>query len=170
MSGILLPRASDSLPSSAMRAFSTQFLSVVLIILTFIIGVFSSHHVKQAKHAVPVAAIKSNTLTPAIEVPERSFGSMNWGSLFSDQSAVLDSELLEPLSQVLRSHDILLRVTVAEDSPASIELALARSSSLLRYFLAQGIPPAALEIVTSEEERPWQVQVEFWRQKVNELS
>ncbi len=170
MSGLLLPRAVDTLPASAMRAFSAQYLSVVLIILTFIIGVFSGHHIQAAKVQQPQSQTKPEIVSPAIPVPERNFGSMNWGSLFAPGSAEFDAESLRPLTQVLRSHDILLRVTVAADESERIEIGLARSSTLLRYFLAQGIPAHALEIVASEEQRPWQVQVEFWRERENEYS
>ena len=155
------PRIDELSPAAATQSFSMQYLSLILIILTFIIGVFASHHAQKQKYLQRLGSSEASTSSvpklPRIE----TFGSMQLPDAFAENTAILNVEAMEGLSQVLKSHDIRIQAEVADERSASPSLAIARSATLSRFFLGRGVPSEALEIVAVEGIRPWQVEVRF---------
>lgn len=132
--------------SCGVKAFAVQYISIILIILTFIVGAFSGN-ISSANSAQQLAEkISTPVLVGQFELP----------SLFTDGEAVLEQRDNGALEQLLLSHDLKAEVRVgggasAEDNSENsnkreLELALARSVALYRHLLSLGIPKKSLEV------------------------
>ena len=100
-----------------MRAFSIQFLSLILIILTFTIGVFAAHRIDgdKRKAAQPAVVIqKPATLFPDqfAEQKTAAIGAMNLETLFDMGTSDLNSVMIDSISEVLLAHDIEAKFVV----------------------------------------------------------
>lgn len=159
----------SSPPSQAApaRAFSTQFLSLVLIILTFIIGVFASHQIRTDSHAPGPEETQSSPKNFQI-------GAMSWQSLFDPGTATMREEVVDSLAAVLNAHDIRAILTVygsdAEHKDYQLELALERASALYHYLRAQRVPAQALDVAAVEVQSTTQASVNFEHGGVDEKS
>ncbi|MBX7139245.1 MAG: hypothetical protein K1X83_14820 [Oligoflexia bacterium] len=133
------------------RLFYLQYLSVILIILTMIVGSFASNAIQQ-----------QGTVLLSQKVPEGSapIAGLAFDQLFIAGSGELRKENLTGLVQVLRSHDLDARVEVAAES-GNFELGLARSIALQRFLSGAGIPLAALDVRTVENRAPNLVYVQL---------
>jgi hypothetical protein len=156
-----------------MRAFSVQYLSVILIILTFTIGVFSGHRaqkIKHAKAAAQQAKVQANLdkNTTVSDPAAIAIGAMDLTNLFMPESSELNAETFEPLASVLTSHDLSARFAISlsrnpESIDAELGMALARSATLFRELVSRGVPAEALNVVTAEIEGDVPVSVTFKR-------
>lgn len=144
--------------SPAGRSFSTQYLSLILIILTFIIGIFSSHHLQQQRLALPVEVPNG-----ALDSFPPTHAALEFNDLFESGSAELRGARLSAIVSLLRAHDLDAEFIVrADEGMASREaLALARVSTLLRALTAEGVPLRALSVVATEEVEGPQVEMLF---------
>ena len=164
MSGVK-GHASSTAGSSASRfthAYNLQYISVIMIILTFVIGAFVRPHGAAARGAVPPAA-ESGGQPPQI-------GVMELERLFLNDGTLINPELLAALRSVLMNHDVNARFEIFGERETwsaamggSYDLALARSSVLLRALRAQGVPAEALRVVAAPGTGGSQGRVEFYR-------
>jgi hypothetical protein len=122
---------------SILKAFYTQYVAVLLIILTFAIGAF------QRSAHIPVAA----ALVESRYREMAPIGEFVVTDLFSDDGSVYkDNPQLRALSAVVNEHDVTLevdlsfpRLTFVSDS-ASLRRALRRIQSLEHFFEQQEVP------------------------------
>jgi len=121
----------QSTNDNSTKAFATQYTSLILILLTFVLGAFSA----------PSSSGASSQLTP--DSPLSAFGSLHYTNLFEHQG--LDS--LEPLLLVLRSHDVRVRLTLQADNLGS---GLEQLKLLRDYLLSEGIPDEAYKLEVKE--------------------
>ena len=125
-----------------LRAFYTQYVAVLLIMLTFTIGIFQRASISKA--AVPSPGGEYVAIGKPI-------GDVVIRSLFGADGSVSSEEpQLKALAHIIRSHDVLLtltlsmpRLTVEPKSP-SLRRALRRINALEQFFMAEEVPREAL--------------------------
>jgi hypothetical protein len=146
--------------SPAGRSFSTQYLSLILIILTFIIGIFSSNHLQKQRLTLPMEASRV-----ALDSLPDTHSALEFNDLFGPGTAELREEKLTAVVSLLRAHDLDAEFLVrADEGMASREaLALARVTTFLRALLAEGVPLHALSVVATEATDGPQVRMLFQR-------
>lgn len=122
--------------TNATKAFATQYTSLVLILLTFVLGAFS---------APPAASPSSPTI--ALERPLHTFGALEYRDLFA--GGRINTSQLDPLLIVLRNHDLEvgLKVTVA---PGRISTGIEQVKLLREFLLSEGIPDGAYLLEVEE--------------------
>jgi len=124
-----------------LKAFYTQYVAVLLIILVFSVGAFQR------------ATLTSPPLAPRVPNAE-SIGSLNVFPDFDSLGALVgESAELKAIASLVREHDIRAIVTLSasirDDNPelSEIERDLARLDALRGYFLSQGLSDAAFQFV-----------------------
>lgn len=123
----------------ATKAFATQYTSLILILLTFVLGAFSAP-----------ATQSEGKLTPQKPLP--AFGSLHYKDILEHH----DLDALEPLLLVLRSHDVKVRLIL---HVRELREGLEQLRHLREYLLFQGIPDDAVKFeVKKEEEKGIDVQ------------
>lgn len=153
-----------------MRAFSIQYLSLILIILTFTIGVFAAHRLdgdkRKAKAAAVVHKIPVRFPDQMVDAKVAEIGQMNLGALFESGTSELSPDQFDPLAELLLAHDIQAKFIVATpsdavDADSALAIALGRSAVLYRAFLDRGVPPDAVSVLASDERDVAAVAVNF---------
>lgn len=152
-----------------MRSFSIQYLSLILIILTFTIGVFAGHRVQADKRAVQAAAkpaMTSSTESTMLVESGTPIGRMSLDTLFELGTSEVNADSFEPLVQTLLAHDLEANFVVASpgdavDSDSALAIALGRSAVLFRAFLDRGVPASAVQVLASDERDIPAVSVDF---------
>jgi hypothetical protein len=122
-----------------MRAFYTQYVAVLLIMLVLIIG--SSRGIIPADANLGVISNKSET--------HKSFGSVSISKVFATGITVgiSDASELEAIAEILRSHDVKATVRLFVDkSPKSLSLALERAKAVRSWFFSQNLPDEVFSI------------------------
>ncbi len=156
--------------AAPMRSFSIQYLSLILIILTFTIGVFAAHRIDGDKRKAAAASrqLKPVVLTEGrmLETKTLAFGQMDLIELFEVGTSELSDAQFEPLVALMLSHDIQVKFVVASpsdavDADSALAIALGRSAVLYRAFLDRGVPADALSVVASDEQNIPAVAVNF---------
>ncbi len=139
--------------SSGVKAFAVQYISIILIILTFIVGAFSSRIGASAGNNPDKVILAAEPVLN--HGPGPVVGEFNIAQIFSPGLAKVDETKTHGLSEFLLNHDLQAQVQVTSDSAESIGLeatnqnmglALARSVALYRHLLTRGVPANALEI------------------------
>lgn len=125
-----------------LKAFYTQYVAVLLIILVFAVGAF-----QRAPSGQTRLAQKSLTIAQA-----PTMGTLQIAQDFdSVGSLVGEPPQLRAIASVIREHDIRALVTVPigpitmESDLIEVEMALARIDALKEYFLSQGLPEDAFQ-------------------------
>lgn len=125
----------SSTPASITRAFQQQYIALILIILTLIIGAFASAKLPKVEvKKIEVAAIDKISI-PKQEV---TFANLDFSDLFTGLIQ-LNQERAWALAQVLKSHDIKAKIEIF--SPDDLVLGLAKNVRL-GQFLSQNLVPA----------------------------
>jgi len=142
------------------RSFYTQYVGVMLILLTFLIGAM---RIKPAQHEV---------IEPTQMVKPEIVGQYTLSEVFS-QSGSLESgnEKLNAVVQVLKNHDLIGRFTLflqplsADQSETNLLRASIRLESLKRFLLDSGLPADAFKLIAlpsgSDKYRNEGVTVDF---------
>lgn len=127
-----------------LKAFYTQYVAVLLIILVFTVGAFQRTTGTSPPAVEPIAVIEEPPLIGALEIAQD----------FDDAGQLAgDTSQLQAVSTLLEEHDVRAVVTVAshnkdhETDLVDIENSLARLHSLERFFMEQGISDAAVSFV-----------------------
>lgn len=128
-----------------LRAFYTQYVAVLLIVLTFTIGAF------QRTSEAP------NSQAPSIvrQISQRSpIGGIIIPEVFTVDGAVAaGNERLGAVVQVLEEHDLRATITLTvprldfDEYSSSLRRTLRRLEALEHFFDDQAIPPSAVRFV-----------------------
>jgi len=155
---ILLPIALPERPAD--RAFTLQYTTLILIIISFIVGSFGSH--PRAKEGVkpgpqhPVEAAPEAP-PPAPLILERApSDTITIESLFKAASIELDANAAFAVASVLKSHDIDAEIDIVPDSMGDDDyrLALRQGRSLERYLAGAGVPRTAFRVFIVDSRVP----------------
>jgi len=159
----LLPIALPERPSA--RAFTIQYTTLILIIISFIVGAFGG---KPTEREVS-AHIEQNTVntveTPTTKgeggaVPQHEgrnpTDSIRIEHLFMPASVELDSAKASAIATVLKSHDIDAEIDIVADSMGDddYKIALRQARSLMRFLTAASVPAHAFRVFVVESKIP----------------
>ena len=127
-----------------LKAFYTQYVAVLLIILVFTVGAFQRTTGASASVVEPIPVVA--------EVP--SIGALELELDFNDAGQLIgDTSQLQAVSTLLEEHDVRAVVTVATHNKGQgtdlvdIEDSLARLGSLEEFFFSQGLSDTAVSFV-----------------------
>ena len=147
------------------RAFCIQYISLLLMILTMVIG--SSGTGTPGEPRKPV--IQTVMANPELVTKLAPVGQLDLENLF-DLAGNLNTETINSIAYLLQNHDIDCELEVyfanakgtRSDLP-SVDQALARSMGIFNYLISQKIPPSALRIIASPvSESAAQGRVQFF--------
>lgn len=155
----------------AARAYVMQYVSLIMIILTFVIGAFASQKISEkAKNQVKQGAPRSEFAVNVKDMTDKRdwlASVINYDDLFSDTGVTLDGQKVEALAELLKSHDINSEISIF--SYGDTRTALKRSLAISRELEDSGVPTAALQVLVKEQtaagignEQRHQVQLRFW--------
>lgn len=134
------------------QAFALQYTSLILIILTFLVGAF-------IRPQLPHVASSADPVNSEVA----QLGTVSFSDLFIDEN--LNDDIISALVLFASNHDVQLQIEVfggleAEgDSQLRIAQAVSRSVALKRHFIDRGVPPQALDIRASGSLSPVQSRV-----------
>lgn len=156
----LLPFALPERPSS--RAFTIQYTTLVLIVISFIVGAFSGRPATSVEQpstaAVAVASVVGLAgANPTREVEGRTVSdSIRIEHLFKPASVDLDSAKAGALAAVLKSHDIDAEIDVLADSMGEEDyrIALRQARALERFLRKERVPSSAFRVFVVESRVP----------------
>lgn len=130
-----------------LRAFYTQYVAVLLIILTFTIGAY------QRTQGALIQEKPSDSTLPA----PHHFLSVPLDNLFFSDGSVHDSDgRLQAIAQVVKNHDIDLQATIQvrrfdiANGSSSMRRAMVRADALERYLRSNEVPAEAISIVLTD--------------------
>ena len=127
-----------------LKAFYTQYVAVLLIILVFSVGAFQRSSSKSTPEISKVLTIQDSP----------SIGTLHVRPDFNPTGSLVgQSPELEAIAWFVREHDIRATITLATSTNdesadlADVENALARIDALRAYFISQGLPDTAFQYV-----------------------
>ena len=131
------------------QSFALQYTSLILILLTCIVGSF-------IRPQLPEPSIEKEIATVA-------FGTVEYKAFFKAGSDSIEQGAFEALVAILSSHDVHMKIATSGDINAErpIEQALSRSVALQRAFIRAEISPEAFSIVAKGSASTAQVKVDI---------
>jgi hypothetical protein len=129
-----------------LRAFYTQYVAVLLIVLTFTIGAF------QRCSEAP-QAIEPQMTRQQIQQPSPIGAIAILGAFTGDGSVISENERLAAVVKVLENHDLRASVTLSvprldfDERASSLRRALRRLEALEDFFSKRAIPPGAVRFM-----------------------
>jgi hypothetical protein len=163
------------------RAYSTQYVSLMFIVLTFVIGSFVTDRVQSEPETPRIITAKesdmqTNKANPArAPVQAAAIGKMSYHDLFAHGESTLNPDVAGALLTFMRSHDLRARFEISADpidgsgATAGLENAVARAVTLSQFFEGKGIPFGALDIIALPTPSDIQVRAQFFKEAVHEL-
>jgi hypothetical protein len=126
--------------------FFVQYTTLILIILTFVLGSFIRPQASEKQPDTPIiTAVESEK---GLELT-----TIKYESLFGADNKI-NSDNLAALESLLLSHDIDAEITVFGDQDSAgqgrFAVSLARSIALYRYLRGRAIPASALRVTARE--------------------
>jgi hypothetical protein len=128
-------------------AFGAQLTSVILILLTFLIGAF-----------LRPAAVARVAEKVVVQETSTTIGKKTYSKLFLENQAVLDEEQALALKTFLLQHDVYATISLFDQDQS---LLLARSAILQRYLDDVRLPIEACRVYTYQQEKNNQAEIEF---------
>ena len=132
-------------PGAPPPLLSTEYITVMVIILSFVVAVFSEqmHRNTRSEPRHTPAALKINS-RPVDVVSMKRF--------FSAEGAQIHRRVVRPWAALLANHDLRVRAEINSglgrgNRDAQWSMALARTVSLRRFLEQEGVPADAIEIV-----------------------
>ena len=117
----------------AARAFQLQYISLIMIILTFIIGGFTRRHLPSISPASPA------TPDRVVETqPNWLHSTLQLNDLFIDDTTTLNLMRADAILEFLSNHDIDCIIEIT--SPPDLNIVIQRAAELDDYFIRQGLP------------------------------
>jgi len=147
----------DGAAARVPQALSLQYVSLMLIILTFVIGAFERTPsapetpvlVEEAPAPEP-AGLGTGPSPSAWSSPRGALDTLTIERLFEPGGREVNRHRGEAIATLLRSHDLLseieVRADVFEGQGESIGLALRRGRTLAAWLSARGVPAEAVRI------------------------
>jgi hypothetical protein len=127
---------------SILKAFYTQYVSVLLIMLTFTVGAFQRTNETEVSAPLPEWQ------------PPRTLATMEVSSMFASDGSIQDEDgTLGALAEIAKSHDIDIEATVRlrrfdlSEGSAAMRRGLLRAETLERYFEQHDVPKSALSVI-----------------------
>lgn len=125
-----------------LRAFYTQYVAVLLIVLTFTVGAFQRTHAAVA----PVPALRRAPLAAPI-------GVLLVEGTFTESGTVRgESSQLAAVAQLLRSHDVNAQVTIPveridfDTEASSFARMLRQVDGIREFFNSRSVPAGAVQV------------------------
>lgn len=157
MSGVGVTALSGNRPSERGEApaFTLQFTTLILIILTLIIGAFGVRRSSPVMPPAPASRGLDESSKDVTTVPAPS-DTIFIEHLFRPASVEVDTAKALALAAVLNSHDIDAEIDVVPDSMGEEDyrLALRQASTLLNTLLDAGVPAAAFRVYLLDSTTP----------------
>ncbi|MDZ4785047.1 MAG: hypothetical protein SGJ02_03110 [bacterium] len=126
-------------------AFWSLYISVIMIVLTFIITIFfATSSLKRTEEIIPIL--------------ESKVGDMNLKGVFKEDSSELIEDSLSGIIFALKNHDLAAKITIFANSDG---LALSKSMVVYREFLKSGVPANAANVYAQVENSDSDLKVEF---------
>lgn len=144
-----------------------QYASLILIMLTFIIGSFTKPYEGGATQITPPDPSQSNKMAQL-----RRFGDLQYSDMFKNSDAELNQDNIDALQFILSNHDVNAEISVFAGLADSnvmnqsvtdeqMALAIARAMSMYRYFSEHGVPAEAIRVHAVATLSDAQVKVKF---------
>lgn len=141
------------------RAFLVQYLTLMLIVLSFMVGGFVTKATQSTVGNVGATPKATTGMVPAQVDPKDSFSL----DLFQVGSSELHKGRAEALRSVFANHDLSARIKVSGDVgrsvPEALGQAMARGIALVEALKAPQIPNDAIEVVGTLDRRGTAVQI-----------
>lgn len=127
------------------NSYNIQYIALILIILTFILGAFISPRVKAGRQgALPVQVAAAARQAPP------SIGKMALNDLFQAASTDLNQTEIYALTKFLTNHDVdadfEIGAGLTDNDSQGLQLALARGIRLRNALQKQGVPVEAFRV------------------------
>jgi len=128
------------------RAFTLQFTTLILIVLSFIIGAFGADRLGPSRGALRPAVGEGRASTPLEE--RTPSDSIFIEHLFKPASVEVDRSKAFALAAVLKSHDIDAEVDIVPDSMGDGDYRLAerQAKALLAVLAEFGVQPSVYRL------------------------
>jgi hypothetical protein len=124
---------------AASRSSTIQYFSLIMIVLTFIVGSFAR---QKLEHSSALQTLHSGQNRRRVIEEPRLSSELVYSDLVKDGQ--VNQETAGALAELLKNHDLRMEIELSVSAGGQ---AAARSSSvLLRYLLEQGVPPEAVEV------------------------
>ena len=143
--------------ASFRKAFALQYIAIILIVLTFVIGAFARQKSEQVAAQVTTQVDTTEAqdkLAPKSTNPvPKPLGSLELSDAFVGETSDLNPDALRGVVAFLKYHDTRIRVEIPQGR-LEYSLAVSRSIALYKFLLAEGVPAqAAMIYATSSDER-----------------
>lgn len=152
----LLPLALPERPAD--RAFTLQYTTLILIIITFIVGAFGGQKVQSKMMPIPSSSAPAPKSPGARDEREGRVpsDSIQIEHLFRAASVELDTAKGAAIAAVLKSHDIDAEIDIVADSMGEDDyrIALRQGRTLLKFLLEAGVPAGAFRVYLVESRVP----------------
>jgi hypothetical protein len=147
--------------ASSQGAFAVQYVALLLLILTFILGTYANAAATKQRQAAAVTLPPSEAERPA-KVDENPFGMIVIDQAFDADGAVA-VEKIESIAAVLKQHDVTARIEVSAQAKSNDPAAtiFGRMLTLQAAFRHLGVPSVALDVRGSERVQNDSVVVSF---------
>ena len=144
---------------AARQAYSLQYISFILIVLTFVIGAFLREPIGKTVQAE--ASVSSGD-------PGKLISELSYVDLFKEENYP-DQSKTAALAALLRSHDIDLEAEVySQGGGGRLREALHRARSLFDALAEAGVPPQAVRVYAVDHKSMAQVKVRLFRVRQDE--
>jgi hypothetical protein len=137
------------LKQKRIRAFSVQYLSLFLLIVTMILPLYGDRtnlKVGNGEFSLPVSINQPDLF----ETPQSDrLSSFPFEGIFLDRSSDLDAKRFEILKIFLQSHNLNIQLTISgplDSLPLLFERAMRLENSLVEAFSPAPLPPIAVGI------------------------
>jgi hypothetical protein len=147
-----------------LRAFYTQYVAVLLIVLTFTIGAF--------QRTAEAPDVQEQSIVRQMPQPSPIGGIVIPAVFTADGAVASGNERLEAVVKVLEDHDLRAMITLAvprldfDERSSSLRRTLRRLEALEHFFAAQTIPPSAIRLVArSSTATTEEVSVRFYTER-----
>ena len=149
--------------SSAGRAYLLQYIALMLLLLSFNIGVFGSASLKQERAQVAPLEAEQAPASTALTLTQQEYADAFVRGERSGAGGALDA-----LAQLLREHDLSAQILInaaAERSSleSDLSLALIRARTLYQSLRGTGVPASAIHLLVVREPGVWQLRYTLWR-------
>lgn len=142
-----------------LKAFYTQYVAVLLIMLVFTVGAFQR---ASQRDVVPTSA-------QTVPVDKANIGGLEIAQIFNELGALEgDTAQLEAVASVIREHDVTASISLPismkkiDATQNTVEVAVAHLTSLERFFAERGVGDGSVEFVLGgPEAREGHVVIRF---------
>ena len=123
------------------QALFTQYITLMLIVLSFVVGSFALRRL--APSGAPVRSAEAVANLPALPARDE----IVLPDLFAAGRSTVNQARGGALAELLLSHDLYVEVELeAPDDSSGLTLALDRSHALLNFLEPRGVPPDAVAV------------------------